>query len=317
MRLAMMGTGAFAVPTFRALYDTRHTVSLLVTQPARPVHDRRRRVANPMRELAEERRTPVLDPENVNTDEVRAAIRTYQPDLLVVCAYGQILAGETLGVTEHGGINLHSSLLPKYRGAAPINWAIYHGETETGVTVIHMTERVDAGPCIAQASVDILPDETALELAPRMAEAGAWLTCRAIDSIEEGHITEIPQDPALATLAPKLKKSDGQVDWSQSAETIRNQVRAMQPWPKTFTHWQRDESAPLSLILDAVTAEDLTLSDEPGTVIEAGKDRLLIATGSGVVRIDRIQPAGKRVLSVEEFLRGYPVKAGQRMIAGS
>jgi methionyl-tRNA formyltransferase len=180
-----------------------------------------------------------------------------------------------------------------------------------------MTERVDAGPCIAQASVDILPDETALELAPRMAEAGAWLTCRAIDSIEEGNITEIPQDPELATLAPKLKKSDGQVEWTQSAETIRNQVRAMQPWPKTFTHWQRDEGEPLSLILDAVSAEDLTLSADPGMVIEAGKDRLLIATGSGAIRIDRIQPAGKRVLSVEQFLRGYPVKAGQRMVAGS
>ena len=313
MRLVMMGTGAFAVPTFEALYDTPHAVSLLVTQPQRPVHDRRRRVTYPMREVALHRQTPIFDPESVNTDEARSEIARYEPDLLVVCAYGQILSPATLGVTAYGGINLHSSLLPKYRGAAPINWAIYHGETETGVTVIHMSAKVDAGPCIAQGVVEIGDDETAVELAPRMAETGAWLICRAIDNIAEGRITELPQDPKLATRAPKLKKSDGQVDWSQSAETIRNQVRAMQPWPKTFTYGRDSHGKPLRLILDRVSAEPGAEQAEPGVVLIAERDRLLVAAGEGAVSIHRIQPAGKRVLTTGEFLRGHKIKPGDRL----
>jgi len=313
MRLVMMGTGAFAVPTFRALYDTSHTVALLVTQPVREVHDRRRRVVHPMRELALERQTPVIDPENVNTDAARAEIAELEPDLLVVCAYGQILDRQTLGVARHGGINLHSSLLPRYRGAAPINWAIYHGETQTGVTVIHMTERVDAGPCIAQAAIDILPDETAEQLAPRLADAGAWLTCRAIDNIAAGIIQELPQDPALATRAPKLKKSDGRVDWIRPADAIRNQVRAMKPWPKTFTSLVRKGSEPLGLILDEVAVVPLEEPAAPGTVVVADKQRLIVATGEGALRIDRLQPSGKRAMSAEEFLNGHPLRPGERL----
>ena len=312
MRLVMMGTGEFAVPTFGALYDTRHTVVLLVTQPQRPVHDRRRRTANPMRAVAEARRTPIIDPVDVNDPEVQREIARCEPDLLVVCAYGQILSRETLAAATWGGVNLHSSLLPKYRGAAPINWAIYHGETETGVTVIHMTEKIDAGPCIAQARLDIGPDETADELAPRLAEAGAWLTCRAIDNIAADTITELPQDPRLATRAPKLKKSDGRVNWNHPARTIRNQVRAMRPWPKTFTTWRRDGEEAVPLILDRVSVQRLAEPAPPGTVLEAAGDRLVIAAGEDCVSVERIQPAGKRVLWTGEFLRGYSVQPGDR-----
>ena len=220
-------------------------------------------------------------------------------------------APETLEIARYGGINLHASLLPKYRGAAPINWAIYHGETETGVTIIHMTPRIDAGPAIAQSATPIGDQETAAELEPRLAELGAPLVLESIDAIEAGTVRSIPQDRALATRAPRLKKELGQVDWSRSAAAIANQVRALQPWPKTYTFWQRPAGEPLRLILDRVHVEQAAAATA-GVVLEAAGDRLVIGTGQESLVVDSIQPAGKRVLSASEFLRGYPVKPGER-----
>ena len=175
MRLIMMGTGPFAAPTFRTLYDSPHEMAALATAPMRT--HRGKEVAPPssLRAIAAEHNTPILDPEDANSAESQARLAALRADLLVVCDYGQILAPKTLAVARCGGVNLHASLLPKYRGAAPIQWAIYHGETETGVTIIHMTPQLDAGPCIAQLRVPILPDETAGQLEPRLADAGAEL----------------------------------------------------------------------------------------------------------------------------------------------
>ena len=252
MRLVMMGTGPFAVPTFRSLYETHHEVVALVTGPIR---ERRGRPTplNPLRDIAHEHGTPIFDPEDVNAPESRARLAAFGADLLVVCDYGQILSPATLATARLGGINLHASLLPKYRGAAPINWAIYHGETETGVTVIHMTPRVDAGPCVAQAATPIGPDETAAELEARLAELGAWFVRRAIDGSERGTLEALPQDAALASKAPRLKKTDGLIDWSRPAAAIKNHVRAMEPWPKTYTFWHRPSGAPMRLILGPVS----------------------------------------------------------------
>jgi folate-dependent phosphoribosylglycinamide formyltransferase PurN len=175
MRLLMFGTGPFAAPTFRELFDTHHVVIALVTSPLRPKRGKDLTPLSPMRDIAHEHGIPIFDPENINDPQSQQKLSQYDADLMVVCDYGQILSAETLATTRMGGINLHASLLPKYRGAAPINWAIYHGEKETGVTVIHMVPRVDAGPCIAQASTDIDPEETAVELETRLAELGAWL----------------------------------------------------------------------------------------------------------------------------------------------
>jgi methionyl-tRNA formyltransferase len=312
MRLIMMGTGAFAVPTLRRLYASRHAVLALVTRPPRPVHGKSRAQANPMRELALEHGTAVHEPESVNASPARMVLAADRPDLFVVCDYGQILSNETIEIARLGGINLHASLLPKYRGAAPINWALYHGETETGVTVLHITPRLDAGPAIAQASTPIGAEETAAELEPRLAELGAPLVIEAIDALEAGTARSIEQDPAQATRAPRLKKELGQVDWSRSAAAIKNQVRALQPWPKTYTFWHREGGEPLRLILERVRVEP-GLSAEPGTVLEAKGERLVVATGEQALAIDQIQPAGKRVLSAGEFLRGYPVRPGERL----
>jgi methionyl-tRNA formyltransferase len=312
LRLLMMGTGPFAVPTFRALYQTQHDVVALVTQPLRPGPGKKAPPPAPMRSVALEHGTPIFDPESINTPEARQELKRYEPDLFIVADYGQILLPETLAVAPLGGINLHGSLLPKYRGAAPINWAIYRGDTVTGVTVIHMTPRIDAGPCLAQASLAIDPEEVAVQLEARLAALGAPLVCRTIDDLQASRVEAIPQDPALTTKARRLRKSDGQIDWSRPAQAIKNQIRALEPWPKTFTWWHRASGEPVRLILGQVTVLPETASQPPGTAIESADGRLIVATGSGLLQVDELQPAGKRLLAAAEFLRGYPVKPGDR-----
>ena len=313
MRLVMMGTGPFAVPTYRRLYDTHHTIAALVTRPSSPHRGRRPVPVDPIREIARARNTPIFDPQDVNSEESLAELTGYGADLLVVCDYGQILSAATLGTSRLGGINLHGSLLPKYRGAAPVNWAIFHGETETGVSVIHMTPRLDAGPVIARDRTPIGPDETAQQLEERLSELGARLVLRAIDSLEAGRADALPQDPASASKAPRLDKTDGAIDWGRPAAAIKDHVRAMQPWPKTYTFWHRRGGQPVRLILGPVSVVEASDADTPGgTVLEATGDRLVVAAGCGSVVVQTVQPAGKRMLSVAEFLCGYHVQPGDR-----
>lgn len=311
MRLVMMGTGPFAVPTFRKLYETDHTLVALVTGPLK---DRRPDTpVSPMRDVAHEHRTPIFDPEDINAPQSQARLAEMGADLFVVCDYGQILSAPVLTTSRLGGVNLHASLLPKYRGAAPINWAIYHGEAETGVSVIHMTPRIDAGPIIAQAATPIDPDETAIELEARLSEIGAWLIVRAVDTLKGGQAEALPQDPALASKAPRLKKTDGLIDWNRPAGAIRNHVRAMEPWPKTYTFWHRPSGPPVRLIIGPVAVLLATPQEAaPGTVVEAARDRLVVAAGEGAILIQGVQSAGKRLLLVREFLNGHRVRPGER-----
>lgn len=315
MRIILMGTGPFAVPMSQAIYGSNHTVPLLVTRPQRKLHGKTQAEANPMRELATTQGTPVFDPESINTAEARAELARYQPDLFVVCDYGQILKPETLAVAKHGGINLHGSLLPKYRGAAPINWAIYHGDAETGVTVIHLTPQIDAGPIIALAKLPIGDDETAVTIEPKLAMLGAPLVMQTIEQLDSGNAKPVVQDVALASKAPRLKKEDGVIDWSRSAREIHNQVRAFAAWPKTFTYWHRPQGEPMRLILEQVTVVESppsAVAADPGTVLEANENRLILAAGQSALQIVTLQPAGKRLLTAAEFLRGNPVQPGER-----
>ena len=268
-----------------------------------------------MRDAAQQHGIDVFDPESINATDAKERLNGWHADLFVVCDYGQILSRETLALTHLGGINLHGSLLPKYRGAAPIQWAIYHGETETGVSVIHMTPRLDAGPVLVQKRLAIAPDETAGQLEPRLAALGPAAVLDAIELLAAGKIDGIPQDPAQATKAPRLKKTDGLIDWNRSANEIRNQVRAMDPWPKTYIYAPRDGAQPLRIILDEVAVRMETASAEPGTVIaaDAAAGELVVACGCGVLAITRLQPEGKRSMSAGEFLRGYPLHAGNRL----
>ena len=312
MRLILMGTGPFAVPAFRELYGTYHDIVALVTSPLRAHRGKEPAPVGIVRDLAHQHTTPIFDPEDINTPEAQEHLSEFDADLMVVCDYGRILAAEILATATLGGINLHASLLPKYRGAAPINWAIYNGETKTGVTVIHMTPKVDAGPCIAQAETAIDPEETAVDLEKRLAELGAWLVLRTIDALKTGKLEPLAQNPALASKAPRLKKTDGLIDWSRPAAAIKNQIRAMEPWPKTYTFWRRQDGPPMRLILGPVTVENHAEGSLPGTVLEVTDNRLLIAAGMGTIAPKSIQPVGKRLMTIDEFLRGHHVQVGDR-----
>jgi methionyl-tRNA formyltransferase len=313
MRLVMFGTGPFAAPTFRALYASGHQVAALVTQPPRVVRGKVVAAPMPLRDEAGRRGTAIIDPEDVNAPESRARLADLQADLFVVADYGQILSAETLGLAHLGAINLHGSLLPKYRGAAPIKWAIFRGETETGVSIIHMTPRVDAGPVLAQAKTTIGPDETAIELETRLAELGAPLVGETIDAIAAGTTVSLPQDLALATKARRLRKTDGAIDWSRTAIEIKNQVRAMQPWPRACTDWFRASHQPVRLIVGRVDVRQSPRAAAAGEILTAEKDELLVAAGQGAVAILEVQPAGRQMMPVADFLHGHPVRPGDRL----
>ena len=313
MRLIMMGTGPFAVPTFRQLFDAWHDLALLVTQPLRSHRGKAVEPASAMRDIAREHATPIYDPEDINTSDAQQYLAGLGADLLVVCDYGQILAPKTLSTARLGGINLHGSLLPKYRGAAPINWALLNGDSETGVTVIHMTAKVDAGPCVAQAVTPIDAEETAVELEAQLAESGGWLVRRTIDALAEGRLESLPQNAALASKAPRLKKSDGAINWARPAVSIKNQIRALEPWPRTYTFWHRAGGAAVRMILGPVDIVDSPdSSSPPGAVLEAAGDRLVIAAGQGAIAPRTVQLAGKRPMGIAELLRGHKIKAGER-----
>ncbi len=274
-----------------------------------------------MREAAAELGVEVLCPSDVNHVTAIKQLMAMRPDLLVVCDYGQILSAEALSVASLGGINLHGSLLPKYRGAAPVQWAVLNGDAETGTSVIHMTPRLDAGPCLVQHRTAIAPDETAGELEQRLAVMGVRSVEAAIEMLAAWDGTALlgtPQDRDLVTRAPRLRKSDGQVDWSRSAAALANQVRGLKPWPGTYTHWKRDDGKLLRLILDRVSVSAGDAAGHPeGTVAHRTADRLLVATGEGLLAIESIQPAGKRVMPIAEFLCGHDVCQGSRFCRDS
>jgi methionyl-tRNA formyltransferase len=321
MRLVMMGTGTFAEPTFEALLASSHQVAALVTQPDRPVGQERgstRQTRRSLKSLALEKQIPVLQPESINTPEGVAGLQAFRPDLVVVAAYGQILSRDVLAVPPHGGINVHASLLPKYRGAAPVAWAIYHGETRTGVTIIKMSVQLDAGDVLAQEEVEIAPEETAGELEVRLARLGSRLALQVIDQIAAGTAHGIKQDKTQATKAPKLTKEHGLIDWARPARDVCNHIRAMQPWPTAYTYWHRQGQPPSRVIIHKALPRRSAASicereQTPGQPsLQANHDpHLYVAAGSSTqVEILQLQLAGKRPMVAAEFLRGHRPQPG-------
>ena len=314
IRIIMLGTGDFALPTFEHLLETGHSVVALVTQPDRPQGRKQELIPSRIKRAALARSIPIQQPEDVNAPESLERIRALAPDLLVTAAYGQILSAELLAIPRLGGINLHGSILPAYRGAAPVARAIQNGEAETGVTVIRMTPQIDAGGILAIARTEIGPDETAGELEQRLARLGAPLVAQAIAALAAGPIPVLPQDRSQVTKAPKLRKEDGRIDWSRSARAVHNQVRALQPWPVAFTTWQPRTPPgkdPIHLIVHKTAV--VAGPGRPGEVIEVAGDRLVVAAGEAAVRLLVIQVPGKKPVPAEEFLRGHRVQAGDRM----
>jgi methionyl-tRNA formyltransferase len=342
MRLAVLGTGPFAVPMFQSLLDSPHQVLGLVTRPTPPPRPREKLPPNPMRDEAERRGLAIFAPASINSDEGRAIVQSLAPELLVVCDYGQILSADVLGLVPLGGINLHASLLPRYRGAAPIHWALLNGEEETGVTVIHMTPRLDAGPILAQRRTPIASDETQADLEERLARLGIAPVRDAINLLAGwDKVSPIgqPQDASHATSALRLRKEHGAIDWTRTAEQIHNQVRALKPWPGTYTYWHRPGEEPLRLVIDQVSATGRGMraaifgaglgtdaapdsaghlptdpfDHEPGNVVMCDGKQLIVAAGDGGLSILAIQPAGKKVMPIDQFLRGYHLRVGDRL----
>jgi methionyl-tRNA formyltransferase len=323
MRIVMMGTGTFAEPTFEALVAAfGKDVVGLVTQPERDAGNKRgstRQTGKGMANIATNAACSVAQPESINTPEGLEQLRQMQPDLLVVAAYGQILSKDVLGVPTRGTINVHASLLPKYRGAAPVAYAILNGETQTGVTIIKVTPGLDSGDMIFQEAIDILPDDTTGSLEARLAALGAKLAVEAARKYAAGGPVEGKrQDPALVTKAPKIKKEFGLIDWTKPADYIERFVRAMQPWPTAYTFLHRPGKEPIRVI---VNRTGRFLRQQLGGIPSPDRNGRLSSDPDGLwvccsviyqLQILELQPAGKKRMSAEEFLRGYPVVEGMR-----
>lgn len=311
MRIVMMGTGVFSEPTFESLLINKKEVVALFTQPDKAMGEEKastRQVGKGMKNIALQYHIPVFQPFKINSDEGLAILRDLRPDLFVVAAYGQILSPEVLGAPTRGGINVHASLLPKYRGAAPVQWTIANCEKETGVSIIQMSPTLDGGNILATVVTPVSPEETAGDLEARLSILGATIALEVIKKMEQGSVTGVPQDISLATKAPKLRKDHGNINWELNALQISAHIRAMQPWPTAFTLWKRNEQPPVRIMISkAIPAPDFTTSLAPGTILEPSKDlnMMQVAAGNGtILNVLEVQPAGKRKMAAAEFLRG-------------
>ena len=304
MRILFMGTPSFAVGTLRALCEAGHQVCGVFSQPDRPVGRHQNRFQpTPVKEYAQSRDIPVFQPEKLRDGTALGIIRDLAQELIVVAAYGRILPDEFLAYHPKGCINVHSSLLPKYRGAAPINWAILDGERETGVTIMHMAHDLDAGDIILQRSTPIRPDETAAELYDRLALLGGELAVEAVAQLAAGTAQSVPQDHGKATLAPMLSKELSPMDFTRPAQALHDQVRGLLPWPCAVT---QVDGVRCKVLKTALTGE--TTAKAPGGVVQADKKGLKLACGDGtVLEVLELQPDGKKPMAATAFLQGHPI----------
>jgi len=306
-----MGTPRFAVPSLARLIGDGHQVAAVFTQPDKPAGRGRTVHAPPVKSFALEHAIQIHQPPKIKTnEEVREVFETISPDACVVAAYGKILPAWLLAIPRLGCINVHASLSPRYRGAAPINWAIANGERETGVTIMQMDAGMDTGPMLAKRATEIGVDETAPELAARLAQVGAELLGETLPRIERGEIEAIPQDNSEATYAPMLKREDGLIDWRMTAREIANRVRAFQPWPGSYTEFREKR-------LTIWRAREETGSTEgsgPGTILAIDGTGIVIACeGSTALRIEEVQIEGKRRVTAREFANGARLGPGDRL----
>ena len=309
-RIVFMGTPAFAVPSLKALLDRGENVVCVVTQPDRPKGRGRKIMMPPVKELALKASIPVLQPESIRGDEFLAELRQYHPDIIGLTAYGNILPENIINLPPLGTINVHGSLLPKYRGAAPIQWALINGETETGITIMQMDKGVDTGDILLQEKLPIGPEDTAGSLSGKLAELGGKALGAALDLLRLDKLNPTQQNNNLASLAPLLNKEDGLVNWLHSAVQISCQIRGLDPWPTTYTTLSGKR---LRLFSPEVADKSLCLGcsiSEPGIICTANRDGLLITTGDGCLLIKEIQAEGSRRMSVDAFLSGHTIQSG-------
>lgn len=308
LRIVFFGTPDFAVPSLRKLLESPHHVCGVVTQPDR-ARGRGQKVANtPVKALAVASGLPRIQPERLREPDVQHTLTEWKPDLGVVAAYGKLIPDSLLSLPRFGMINVHASLLPKYRGAAPVHRAVIDGELETGVTIMRVAKLLDSGPMFAKVKRPIGRNDTSDEVESDLAEMGARLLVQVVDEIASGQATEEPQDDMLSTYAPRLTKEEGRIDWSLPASYVHNRVRGLHPWPHAYTYLA-DERV---ILLRTHLPSDIS-DAEPGTIIKASGNDLVVAAGHGrTVAIDELQAEGRRAMRTREFLAGHPLHSGQR-----
>jgi methionyl-tRNA formyltransferase len=306
MRIIFMGTPDFACPTLKTLIDRGEQVVAVVTQPDRPKGRGQQTLPPPVKVLALEHNIPVLQPVKVRLPESIEEIRGLEPDLIVVVAFGQILPKALLEIPKHGCINVHASLLPRYRGAAPLNWCIINGETETGVTTMMMDVGLDTGDMLLKKATPIDPDEDTRTLHDRLSQIGAELLGETLDQLAAGRLVPEKQDDALTCYASMLKKEDGMIDWSKDAPVIKNLVRGMTPWPGAYSHLD-------DKLLKIYRVQTASGNGAPGEVLSAGRDGIEVGCGTGSIIINELQLEGKKRLSAAEFLAGCKLTPGTQL----
>ncbi|MFZ0486460.1 MAG: methionyl-tRNA formyltransferase [Arenicellales bacterium] len=306
MRIVFAGTPEFAVPALKALVAARHDVEAVVTQPDRPAGRGRRTISGPVKDCALALGLDVRQPAGLKDPSLLADIRVLQPQVIVVVAYGLLLPRALLELPDHGCINVHASLLPRWRGAAPIQRAVEAGDPETGVTIMRMEAGLDTGPMLARRVIPITSRDTGGTLHDRLAALGAELLVETLGRLDTGSVQAVPQDDRLATYAPKITTEDARLDWHRSAARIERQVRAMNPWPVVRTH-HRDHQV---RVWEAVVVSGS--GGVPGEIIRLGRDGVDVACGDGVLRLTGLQREGGKPLSAFEFLNGYRLEVGEK-----
>ena len=295
-KIVFMGTPDFAVPTLQALIQ-HHEVIGVVTQPDRPAGRKQQIRQSPVKQVAVEADIPVFQPKKLRKSEAIEALKQWQPDVYVVAAFGQILPQSVLDIPPYGSINVHASLLPRWRGAAPIHAAIKAGDDETGVTIMLMDAGLDTGPMLSKQAIPIEKDDTGQSMHDKLANLGAGLLIKTLPAYLSGELQPKLQDDSQSTYAPMIKKEEGCIDWSQPAQSIERHVRAFTPWPGTFTHWDGNQ---LKIHSGKVTSGDAHI----GQVIEKG-EHIAIGTGDGLFLLQEVQLAGKKRIQIGDFVRGY------------
>ena len=312
MRIIFMGTPEFAVPVLESLINSRHEVVAVVTQPDRPKGRGKNMQFSPVKECALAHNIPVMQPVNVSVPEVIDELRAYEPELIVVVAFGQFVTKKIREMPKYGCINVHASLLPKYRGAGPIQWAVINGEKESGVTTMYMCREIDKGDMLLKDTVTLDPKETGDSLHDKLSMMGGPLLLKTIDQLEDGSAVRIPQCEEESTYAPKLEKTMGNIDWTMDADRIEGLVRGLNSWPGTFTkiHGKTVKIWDCDVVRQETLTENQAAAT-PGTVIVSEKDQLIVKAGNGALSLRMLQPEGKKNMTVDAYLRGYPIAQGE------
>lgn len=311
MRIAFFGTPSFAVPTLDALADSRHELVVVVTQPDRPRGRGQKVTFAPVKARATTLGLPILQPDTLRDEAWRATFAEFGVDLAVVAAYGKILPRALLDTPRLGMINVHASLLPRWRGAAPVHRAILAGDTETGVTIMRVVAALDAGPMLAREATPIRPDETSAELEARLAAIGARLLVPVVDAMDGGGSgpAEAPQDESVVTYAQRIERADGDLAWTQPARAVHDRIRGLHPWPhaSAVLHGKR------VLLIESRVETEAATAAAPGAIVDAGPSGIVVAARPGAVRLLRLQPEGRAVMTARDFLNGHPVHQGDRL----